>query len=127
MTEVSEATAAYPFDRYTVVRLMLRHDAPVMTETEANDLQDRHMSFTADMVVAGNLLAAGPPVAGVEPDWRGLSIWATDPDATRLLCAEDPAVVAGRLEPLISTWMLPRGQIRFGQARVPRSLADLEL
>jgi uncharacterized protein YndB with AHSA1/START domain/uncharacterized protein YciI len=121
------AVAATPvtFDRYTVVRLVLRTDAPELTETEANDLQDRHLNHTATMVAAGHLLAAGPALGGDEPEWRGLSIWATDAETTRSLSADDPAVRAGRLMPLISTWMVPRNQLQFGRAHVPRSIADV--
>lgn len=119
------ASSRVVFDTYTVVRLLLQPDAPQLSVEEAERLQDAHMGHTADMVAAGHILVAGPPVAGDEPEWRGLSIWATDPDTTRSMYDQDPAVRAGRLRPVISTWIVPRGQLHFGTARVPRSMAEV--
>jgi hypothetical protein len=36
----------------------------------------------------------------------------------------DPAVQAGRLAVEVMTWMMPAGNLRFGQVRAPRSVAE---
>ncbi len=109
------------FDRYTIVLLMLRPDAPEMTEDEANALQDAHMAHLADLHEAGHLLAAGPLD---DPRFRGLSILDVDPERARELKESDPAVRAGRLELKIIPWMLPSGAMSFSRTRFPRSLAE---
>ena len=37
------------FDRHTLVLLVLRPDAPELTDEEAAELQDRHLAFRADL------------------------------------------------------------------------------
>ncbi len=112
------------FDHHTVVLLILRPDAPSMTEEQAAALQDAHMAHTADMIDQGHLLAAGPPVGADDERVRGISVWAVDPDTARELCAQDPAVRAGRLAPQVATWMTPAGQVRFERVPVPRSMTE---
>ena len=112
------------FDRHTVVMLMLRPDAPVMSVEEAQALQDAHLAFLADEVEAGHLLAGGPPVDQDDESLRGLSVWSGDPGTARTLASADPAVLAGRLAVTVCTWMVPAGQLRFERVRVPRSIAD---
>lgn len=79
------------FDQHTLVLLTLRPDAPTMSSTEAGAIQDAHLAHTADLVAAGHILAAGPPVDQDDERLRGVSIWSVDPDTARRLCANDPA------------------------------------
>ena len=109
------------FDRYTIVLLTLRPDAPEMTEDEANALQDAHMSHLAELHDAGYVLAAGPLD---DPKYRGLSILNVDPERALELKETDPAVQAGRLELKAIPWMVPGGAISFSSTRFPRSIAD---
>ncbi|HCT76880.1 MAG TPA: hypothetical protein DGT23_09880 [Micromonosporaceae bacterium] len=52
------------FDRYTVILLTLRPDAPVMTDEEAAELQDRHLAHGADLQDRGLIPARGPRTGG---------------------------------------------------------------
>ena len=109
------------FDRYTIVLLTLRPDAPEMTEDEANALQDAHMSHLAELHDAGYVLAAGPLD---DPKYRGLSILNVDPERALELKETDPAVQAGRLALKAIPWMVPGGAMSFSSTRFPRSIAD---
>ena len=112
------------FDRYTVTMLTLRPDAPVMTDEEAAELQDRHLAHGAELQDRGVILARGPLVDQDDERMRGISIWSVDPATARGHAEADPAVRAGRLAVLVMTWMMPAGNIQFAQVRAPRSVAE---
>jgi uncharacterized protein YciI len=112
------------FDRHTLVLLVLRPDAPELTDEEATELQDRHLAFRADLRDRGHLVAGGPLVDQDNERLRGISIMACDPEAARRLSNEHPAVRAGRLAVEVMTWMVPAGNVRFEKVRAPRSLAQ---
>jgi uncharacterized protein YciI len=112
------------FDRFTVTLLVLRPDAPVMTEDEANDLQDRHLAYGADLQERGVILSRGPLSDQDDPRLRGISVWSVDAETARELANGDPAVVAGRLAVQVMTWMMPAGNLEFHQVRAPRSIAE---
>jgi uncharacterized protein YndB with AHSA1/START domain/uncharacterized protein YciI len=118
------AVSPMRFDQHTLVMLMLRADAPSMTEEQASALQDAHLAHTAMLVAAGHILAAGPPINQDDERLRGVSLWSVDAETARRLCAEDPAVRAGRFTPHVATWMVPAGQLAFNRVRVPRSVAE---
>jgi hypothetical protein len=111
------------FDRFTVVLFVLREDAPHLSEADAAELQDSHMSHLADLHQAGHLLAAGPLM---DDHFRGLSILSVDPETARQLMEDDPAVRAGRLDVLVMPWMLPGGAMTFSATHFPRSMAEVE-
>ena len=112
------------FDRYTVTLLTLRPDAPVMTDAEAADLQDRHLAHGADLQDQGLILARGPLTDQDDESLRGFCIWSIDQDAARVHASTDPAVQAGRLVVQVMTWMMPAGNLLFEKVRVPRSVAE---
>ena len=109
------------FDHFTIALLILRPDAPVHDEAEANALQDAHMAHLADLHEAGHLLAAGPLD---HPEFRGLSILNVDPERARELKEADPAVRAGRFSVAVIPWIVPKGAVSFATTRFPRSLAE---
>jgi uncharacterized protein YciI len=111
------------FDRYTIVLLTLRPDAPELDEEAAAALQDAHMAHLADLHEAGYLLAAGPLA---DEKFRGLSIMNVEPERARELKKQDPAVKIGRLSVKVIPWMLPTGAMSFSPTRFPRSVADAE-
>jgi uncharacterized protein YciI len=111
------------FDRLTIVLLTLRHDAPQLDEEASAVLQDAHMAHLADLHEAGHLLAAGPLA---DDEYRGLSIFKTDPEQARDLSERDPAVRAGRLAVKVIPWMLPAGAMAFSPTRFPRSIAEAQ-
>ncbi|WP_020523925.1 YciI family protein [Catelliglobosispora koreensis] len=113
------------FDRYTVILLTLRADAPVMTEEEAAELQDRHLAHGADLHERGLILVRGPLVDQDDEQFRGFSVWSVDPETAREHAEADPAVRIGRLAVNVMTWMMPAGSIQFTKVRSPRSIAEV--
>jgi uncharacterized protein len=112
------------FDRHTLVLLVLRPDAPELTDEAADDLQDRHLAFRADLRDRGLLLAGGPLVDQDDERLRSISIWTCDAETARRLSNDDPAVRAGRLAVEVMTWMVPAGNVRFESVRAPRSMTE---
>lgn len=108
-------------DRYTIVLLTLRSDAPAMDEAERSALQDAHLSRNADLHEAGHILAVGPLR---HEELRGLSIWSLDVEQVRELAATDPSVRAGRLAVTALPWLVPTGAVSFPKGRLPRSTAE---
>ena len=112
------------FDRHTLVLLVLRPDAPKLTEEEATDLQNRHLAYRAELRDRGYIVAGGPLDDQDDERLRGISIRSCDPDTARRVSSEDPAVQAGRLAFEVMTWMVPAGNIRFESVAAPRSTAE---
>ncbi|WP_020392403.1 YciI family protein [Kribbella catacumbae] len=112
------------FDSYTVILLTLRPDAPVMTEEQAAELQDRHLTHGAGLQDRGLILARGPLTDQDDERFRGFSIWSVDPATARAHAEADPAVQVGRLAVEVMTWMMPAGNIQFTKVRAPRSIAE---
>jgi uncharacterized protein YciI len=109
------------FDRFTVVLLVQRPDAPVLDEAAATALQDAHLAYLAELHQAGYLGAAGP--LGDE-ELRGLSVFTVEPERARVLAEADPAVQAGRFTVRVMPWMVPGGAVSFTPTHFPRSVAE---
>jgi uncharacterized protein len=111
------------FDRLTVALLVLREDAPELTEEQEADLQDAHMAHLAGLHETGHLVAAGPLL---DPGsyYRGLSILSVGVDEARALKEADPAVKAGKFRVIVMPWMLPSGAVHFSPTKFPRSRAE---
>src|SRR5258708_1915928 len=112
------------FDQYTVTLLVLRPDAPQLTEDEANALQDRHLDHLATLSDQGIISAVGPLVGQDDPRLRGFSIWAVDADKARELANQDPGVLEGKYEIQVMTWMMAAGTLSFGNVKAPHSSAE---
>jgi len=112
------------FDRFTIVLLILRPDAPQLDEEAATALQDAHLAHLANLHEAGDLLAAGPLLGAPDERFRGVSIFGVEPEQARAHCEQDPAVRAGRFSVEILRWMVPAGAMSFSATRFPRSVAD---
>jgi uncharacterized protein len=112
------------FDRHTVVLLVRPPDAPDLSDEEADELQDRHLAFRADLRDRGYLVGGGPLLDQDDERLRGISIMACDAETARRLSTEDPAVRAGRLAVEVMTWMVPAGNIHFENVAPPRSMAE---
>jgi uncharacterized protein YciI len=110
-------------DRFTVVLLILRPDAPELDEEAAARLQDAHMAHLADLHEAGFILAAGPLF---DERFRGLSIMNVDPERARALKEQDPAVLAGRFSVQVIPWMVPAGAMAFSRTHFPRSAGEVD-
>ena len=102
------------FDRHTLALLVLRPDAPELTDEEADALQERHLAFRAALRDREDFVAGGPLDDQDDERLRGISIWTCDPETARRVSQEDPAVQAGRLTVEVMTWSVPAGSVRFG-------------
>ena len=114
------------FDRYTISLLLLRRDAPQLSEKEDAELQDAHMVHLADLHEAGQLLAAGPVLGAPDRELRGFSILNVDPHRARELKEQDPAVRAGKYRVEVFPWVLPAGLVTFSPGHLPRSMAEAQ-
>ena len=101
------------FDQFSIALLVLRSDAPDLTDTEATALQDAHLDHLASLHETGSLLAAGPLAGGDDNAFRGLSILKAGVEEARALTNADPAVVAGRYSVTVMPWMVPAGAMHF--------------
>ncbi len=113
------------FDRFTISLLVLRPDAPRLSEAEENALQDAHMAYLAMLHEKGVLLAAGPLLGSSDRDLRGLSIYRESPEEVSKYADQDPAVQAGRFTHRLLPWIVPGGAMSFAQTRFPHSMADV--
>jgi len=113
------------FDRFTVALLILRKDAPKLSEQEENELQDAHMAHLAKLHDEGHLLAAGPTLDGQDREIRGLTIYKGSRDQVEPLADQDPAVLKGRFRHQFMEWMVPAGAMSFFHTRFPQSMAEV--
>jgi uncharacterized protein YciI len=112
------------FDRFTVVLLVARPDAPELDPDAADALQDAHLDFLAQLHESGHALAAGPLLGAPDREQRGLTILRLEPERAREVCEQDPAVRAGRFSIRILPWMVPRGALTYSPTRFPHSSAE---
>ncbi len=90
--------------QYWFVMLMRgpKRDEPVTPERAA-ELQAGHMAHMTAQHAAGRLVMAGP--FGDDGAWRGIQIFDAGSQAeVEAICAEDPAVKAGRLACEVHPW-----------------------
>lgn len=104
----AEATAKPPADgemkQYWFVMLSRgpRRGETISPERSA-ELQAGHMAHMGEQHAAGRLVLAGP--FGDDGDWRGIQIYdAGNKEQVEAICAEDPAVKAGRLACSVHPW-----------------------
>lgn len=75
----------------------------LISPEQGAELQAGHMAHMAAQHEAGRLVMAGP--FGDDGEWRGIQIYDADSkDAVEAICAEDPAVKAGRLTCDVHPW-----------------------
>ena len=116
------------FDVYTLVVLRRPADAPDLPEAELDTLQARHLAYRADLRRRGILVVNGPFDRQSDESYRGMSIFACDPDEAARLSDDDPSVIAGRLAYDVMEWWVRAGALAFPLARGPvgdrRSMPD---
>lgn len=101
------------FDVYTVVVLRRPADAPRLSEEELDELQARHLAYRAELGRRGVLVVNGPFDEQSDPSYRGMSIFACDPDEAARLSDGDPSVMAGRLAYDVMEWWVRAGSLAF--------------
>src|SRR5437588_1855027 len=105
------------FDQFTIGLLILRADAPKLSEEEENALQDAHMAHLAKLHDEGLLLAAGPLLGSSDRDMRGLAIYRGSPDQMMAAADQDTGIRAGRYTPRFLPWLVPDGDVSFARTR----------
>jgi uncharacterized protein YciI len=93
---------------YYFVFLNAAPNRPVIDSAKAMEIQAGHMAHMNDIFKQGKLKLAGPFMDGGET--RGIWILdvATEEEAKEI-CSKDPAVINGRLNPVIKQWYGPAG------------------
>jgi uncharacterized protein YciI len=99
---------------HTFIVLRLRADLPDMTDEELDRHQERHLAFLQSKYDEGVMLASGPLTDQDDESWRGICVYTVPADEARRLAAEDPWVQAGRMEPVVFTWLARAGSVAFG-------------
>ena len=107
------------FDVYTVVVLRRPDDAPAMSDEQLDALQSRHLAYRADLARQGVLVVNGPFDAQSDPAYRGMSVFACDPQEAARLSNGDPSVAAGRLTYDVMEWWVRAGSLAFPLAERP--------
>ena len=113
------------FDRWTVLLLERREDAPHLGEEEAGRLQDAHLAHLARLHEEGHLLAAGPVKGPIGSSTAGVCIYRDSVEDARTLAEQDPAVLAGVFRVQLFSWQVPGGAMRFEPTRFPHSMGDV--
>jgi uncharacterized protein YciI len=98
-------------DEVTVVLLRRGPRASAFSEEELEDLQARHLTYLEEMRRRGHMAAAGPFSGQPDQTVRGICLYVTDVDATRMLAEADPSVRAGRLSVEVMRWSFLRGEV----------------
>jgi len=85
-------------------------NAPQYPKEKLEEIQKGHMANIRKMADSGDLAIAGP--MGEDGALRGIFVFRTDdPERVKALCAQDPAVQAGRLSVELYRWAVPEGSI----------------
>lgn len=113
------------FDKFSIALLILRSDAPKLSESEENTLQDAHMAYLAKLHDEGHLLAAGPILGTQDRSLRGLSIFRGSPEEAKLLADKDPGIVQGKFRHELFPWIVPGGAVSFTPTRFPKAMSEL--
>jgi uncharacterized protein YciI len=83
-------------------------DRPVLDSAKAMEIQTGHLNHIMQMFKDGKCRLAGPFMD--DGDTRGILILdVTTEEEAKELCSKDPAVINGRLNPVIKPWYGPAG------------------
>lgn len=103
-------------ESYAFVLLRRPADAPPLPDDELDRLQQQHLAYLDELAAAGKLVGAGPFRDQPDESLRGLCFFRCGVEETAGLMARDPSVRAGRLEPVVMTWLTKRGSVAFHRA-----------
>jgi len=118
---VTPETAPFEFERLEFVLLKRPAVRPEISDDEAEVIQAQHLAHLTRMHDEGHLVVAGPFDGQPDETLRGLCFYRTGSlERTRELVAQDPAVVAGRLECEVMFLYCQRGAIADPARREPR-------
>jgi uncharacterized protein YciI len=108
-----DSDSPHEFEVYTVVVLRRPPEAPELPDEELDALQAHHLAYRAGLRRQGVLAVNGPFDDQRDSSWRGMSIFACDPEQAARLSEADPSVIAGRLAYEVMSWWVPPGSLAF--------------
>lgn len=99
-----------PLERFQLVLLRRPAAAPEYDEATLDRLMGEHLAFLDGLQERGLTATHGPVLDQPDPSLRGLVLYRVGSvDEALALAAEDPLVVAGRLEVEGMTYLCPAG------------------
>jgi uncharacterized protein YciI len=99
-------------DLETFELVLLRRPSNARTHDDEtlDRIQQEHLAYHASLREAGHVVTNGPVLDQPDESLRGLTFYRTGSiDEARRLAEQDPAVLAGRLEVEVMTWLCPPG------------------
>jgi uncharacterized protein len=110
-------------ETFELVLLRRPSNARTYDDETLDRIQQEHLAYHASLREAGHIVTNGPVLDQPDESLRGLTFYRTGSvEDARRLAEQDPAVLAGRLEVEVMTWLCPPGTMtRPGQ---PLSLPD---
>lgn len=113
----AKAEKPFVFDTYQLVILRRGPKAKQFTEAQLEALQAQHLGHLKKMGDQGKMVAAGPFSDQPDESFRGLCLYRVGSlEEAKALAEADPMVKSGRLEVLVMTWNVPKGQLAFPNA-----------
>ncbi|MFL6236479.1 MAG: YciI family protein [Thermoanaerobaculia bacterium] len=101
-------------EAYQLVILQRPEHPREYAEDKLEEIQQAHLAHLRELAQAGKLLVAGPLDDQPDPRLRGIEIFRVGSlEEAKRLAADDPAVKAGRLEPVVMTWFTEKGALAF--------------
>ena len=108
------ATPPVEFESYQLVILQRPEHPREYPQDKLEEIQQAHLAHLHHLAETGKLLVAGPLDDQPDPRMRGIEIFrAGSIEEAKRLAGEDPAVKAGRLEPVVMTWYTEKGALTF--------------
>lgn len=108
------ATPPPNLEAYQLVILQRPEHPRDYPQDKLNEIQQAHLAHLRELAKAGKLLVAGPLDDQPDPRMRGIEIFRVGSlEEAKRLAGEDPAVKAGRLEPVVMTWYTEKGALAF--------------
>ena len=101
-------------ESYQLVILQRPEHPREYPQDKLEEIQQAHLAHLRELAKAGKLLVAGPLDDQPDPRMRGIEIFRVGSlEEAKRLAGEDPAVKAGRLEPVVMTWFTEKGALAF--------------
>ncbi|HTG32194.1 MAG TPA: YciI family protein [Thermoanaerobaculia bacterium] len=108
------ATQPFQLESYQLVILQRPEHPREYPQDKLEEIQQAHLAHLRHLAETGKLLVAGPLDDQPDPRMRGIEIFrAGSIEEAKRLAGEDPAVKAGRLEPVVMTWYTEKGALTF--------------
>ena len=109
----SHSNAPAEFDSFMIVLLVRPPDAPELSQSEGDKLQEEHLANIRRLAQEGKVLKAGPFEDYSGRNVRGMFILKTASlEEARRWVATDPLVKINRLKPEFLKWYVVKGSLK---------------